>query len=294
MTAQADDPRQGESGIRTTGGGGATDGGDVGPALEWRVRPMDVHKRDPRNLWLSTAAIDEQRRFTVNFSIPAGDRPLRFVDLLEVERQAGIVFAHRSLGVPGDAAFVLSEISLELAPDLRWQGSASLAGKMQVSVVDPVESTQSVRKAAMEFDMKVHGRPSGWGFAKVRFLSPRLYARLRVRLPGPQPHVAVAPRFEPADPDVVLVDLLDPLVDDHSADHVPGMAVAAAIEKAVTADPGGWTLQTLSLSFQEYIEHHPPAVLSVDRVQGRELQGNIQQAGMTRATFSGLLSRREA
>jgi hypothetical protein len=236
--------------------------------------------------------IDEQGRFAVNFSIPAGDRPLRFVDLLEVERQAGIVFAHHSLDVPNDAAFVLSDISLELAPGLHWQGSASLAGMMQVSVVDPAESTQSVRKAAMNFSMRVHGRPSGRGSATVRFLSPRLYARLRVRPPDPQPHPADAPRFEPADPDAFLVDLMDPLVDDHSADHVPGMAVAAAIEKAVTADPGGWTLRMLSLSFQEYIEHHPPAVLRVDRVQDGELQGRIQQADATKATFGGLLSSR--
>lgn len=292
MTAQPDGSRQSEAAAGTTRDVGVAHDIDVEPALEWWVRAKDAHKLDSRNLWLSTAVNDEQNRFTVNFSIPAGSGPLRFVDLIEVERQAGIVFAHSYLDVPHDAAFVLSEIALELVSGVRWPGKTGLTGTIQVSLADPAEKARSLRKATLNFGLSVHGRPSGRGSATVRFLPLKLYARFRRRRTDSELDADDESRYEHATPNTIAMNPMDPLVNDHLTDHVSGIAVAAAIDNVVTTQPGERVLRMLSLRFHDYIEHHPPAALHIDRVGDGELRGSVRQGGIPKATFSGLLSLR--
>lgn len=273
----------------TAGAGSLIAGRTAGLILWWRVHPSDAHKQDPRNLWLNTARIDRQGRFIVDFSIPPGTHDVRFVDLVEVERQAGIVFAHRCLGVADDAEFVLSDISLQLSPDIRWQSRRGLSGTIQVSVADPHATAIPLRRATMDFSIRIHGQKSGRGRAIVRFLPAKLYARIREKSLASTTHLPENAWPKRPRQDAVIVDTRDSLIEDHSADHVPGMAIAAAIER-VAADLDERALRGLSLTFREYLEHSLPTVLCVESVHDGEMQGTVQQAGVTKAVFSGLMN----
>ena len=264
--------------------------GDCGfkSKFEWKILPEDAHKQDPRNLWLTTAVIDEQGSFSAGFVIPAHDNPLRLVDLIEVERQAGIVFAHHNLAIRSDFVFVLTGISLDVVSPADWHGNGGLSGRVTVSLADPPEA-QSIRQARMHFALETHQGPLAWGTAAVRFLPPALYARLRGRAMEDQSRLKDGTPLEALNPNIVFLDLMDPLVGDHSSDHVSGMAVAVGIERTLTARSGG-SLRRLSLVFQEYIEHLSPLLLSVDDHRRGQVVGRVHQAGVTKATFSGALA----
>lgn len=262
--------------------------GDYGFKSEWKVRPEDAHKHDPRNLWLTSAVIDEQRSFSAGFAIPAHGNPLRLVDLIEVERQAGIVFAHHHLAVPRDSIFVLTGISLDVVSPAVWHGNGGLSGRVTVSLAD-LPGTQSIRQARMNFALETPDGALAWGAAAVSFLSPALYARLRGRAMDNQSRFEDRGPLEELNPNIVFLDLMDPLVGDHSSDHVSGMAVAAGIERTLIARGGGF-LRGLSLEFQEYIEPLPPLLLSVDDHRSGQVVGRVRQAGVTKATFSGTMA----
>lgn len=161
-------------------GGEPGPSGHVATAIKWKVRPENAHKRDTRNLWLSTAAIGADGAFASGFRIPASNGPVRIVDLMEVERQAGIVFAHRCLGVANDSVFVLSRISLEVVSGSKWRRKAGLVGEVKVSVVEPTGLPRPTREASIQFTMAAD-RCLALGGATVSFLTPSLYSRLRRR-----------------------------------------------------------------------------------------------------------------
>ncbi|WP_170285762.1 AfsA-related hotdog domain-containing protein [Microbacterium rhizomatis] len=253
---------------------------------EWLVRAEEAHKRDRRNLWLGAARLDGRGRFTVAFAIPRRQMSVRFVDLIEIERQAGIVFAHNHLEVAADAVFVLSEISLSVDP--AWRNHPGFSGEVEVSRVDPTAAShQSSRKVAMRFRLTIDGNSFAEGFARVSFLPPALYARVRARVSAPSADESSGGE---TDPGAAIVDPLDPLTTDHPTDHVPGMAVAAAIEKAVADGWSGRALRMLSLSFQNYIEHDPPPLVRFDPLDGDDIRGHIQQGGVTKGMFTGALT----
>lgn len=272
-------------------GGGDARSGDVATALEWRVRPENAHKRDTRNLWLNTATIDEQGAFSVRFRIPASNAPVRVVDLMEVERQAGIVFAHRCLGVADDSVFVLSGISLELVSAKGWRRKAGLVGEADVSVVEGTKSRRP-REASIRFTLVAGPRLLALGGATVSFLTPGLYDRLRRSSLQAQSDRRGASSPEDREPVTTSVELNDRLVTDHTVDHVPGMAVAAAIERAITAASGGGDLRMLSINFKQYVENHSPVSLSIDDQRSGRLRGRVCQGDALKATFSGLWAER--
>jgi hypothetical protein len=259
-----------------------------GPKIEWNVRPEDAHKQDPSNLWLTSAAVDEQQNFSAGFIIPARDNPLRLVDLIEVERQAGIVFAHHHFSLPGDTVFVLTAISLDAVSADDWQGSGRLSGRVKVSAADP-PATQPIRHARIRFSLEMRRGSLAWGTAAVSFLTPGLHARLRRRAIEGQPRLKDGAPLEEMGAGIVPTDLMDPLVGDHSSDHVSGMAVAVGIERTLTARSGE-TLRGLSLRFHEYVEHLSPLLLSVDDRRHGQVVGRVHQRGVTKAEFSGVLA----
>lgn len=249
------------------------------------VQPREAHKHDPQNLWIRTATTDRGDGISAEFFVPRNVDDLRFVDFLEVERQAGIVFAHRSLGVAEDAVFLLSTISLVMPTAT---AARSNTGVVKVISLDQ-HGTSASRKAKLRFEIHMLDEPVGTGVATARFLTPSLYARMRGRtlatlsLPGGD-----APAGAHDNPIAALVDLSDPTLIDHPTDHVPAMAVAAAIERTSTADGAGAALRALTLRFHEYIEIHPSPTLQIGYGPGGELHGGIDQDGVTKADFSGV------
>ncbi|SDZ55318.1 hotdog family protein [Herbiconiux ginsengi] len=286
MAARAQSSSDPSAAAGTGGKGSGHQARNASPVRQWRVRAEEAHKHDQQNLWLGTARLDELGRFTVTFSIPEGQAAVRFVDLIEIERQAGIVFAHSYLEVAADAVFVLSEISLNADPT--WRAHSGFAGEIEVSRADPVAPRQaSSRKVAMRFHFRIDGNSFAHGFARVSFLPPALYARVRTRA-GANP-ICESPGGHRS-PGAAIIDLLDPLTADHRTDHVPGMAVAAAIEKAVTGESGGRPLRMLSLRFQSYIEHDPPPLLRVDPLDGNGIRGHLEQGNVVKGTFTAALT----
>jgi 2-oxo-3-(phosphooxy)propyl 3-oxoalkanoate synthase len=266
-------------------GSGPVLSSDVATALEWKVRPENAHKRDTRNLWLSTATIDEQGAFSVGFRIPTSHGPVRIVDLMEVERQAGIVFSHRCLGVADDSVFVLSGISLELVSAKDWRRKAGLVGEANVSVVG---RSPRPREASIQFTLRAGPRLLALGGATVSFLTPGLYDRLRRSSLRVQADRSGASSPDLIETDTASVDLADRLVSDHAVDHVPGMALAAAIERAIMAAASGGDLRMLSINFTQYVEYHSTVSVNIDDRLSGQLCGRVCQGGVVKATFSAL------
>ncbi|PET35646.1 hypothetical protein CN514_25000, partial [Bacillus sp. AFS001701] len=65
-----------------------------------RIRPADVHKVRPENVWIQDPIRESPHSLSALFEVPVGARALRLVDLIEVQRQAGILQAHQQFGVP--------------------------------------------------------------------------------------------------------------------------------------------------------------------------------------------------
>lgn len=248
------------------------------------VQPREAHKRDPQNLWIRRAATERGSRMSAEFSVPRDVDDIRFVDILELERQAGIVFAHRALAVPEDAVFLLSTISLVMPPTT---GVRSNAGVVEVTSLDH-DTTRATRKATMRFEIHVLDEPVGTGFATARFLTPSLYARVRAGSGAPRsrPGGDSPPRANDT-PIAASIDPGDPTLIDHTTDHVPAMAIAAAIERTATADRRGATMRALTMRFHEYIEVHPTPTLLIGYGLDGALHGRIEQDGQTKADFSG-------
>jgi hypothetical protein len=210
---------------------------------------------------------------------------------MEVERQAGIVFAHRCLGVATDSVFVLSRISLEVVSGSKWRRKAGLVGEVKVSVVEPAGLPRPTRKASIQFTMAAD-RCLALGGATVSFLTPSLYSRLRRRPLSTQSDRDDVSSPEDEDPDAASVDLTDRLVTDHNVDHVPGMAVAAAIERSINAASDGGDVRMLSINFNQYVEYHSPVSFNTDSQGSGQLDGRVCQGGAVKATFRGLLADR--
>lgn len=249
------------------------------------IRPQDAHKQNPRNLWLTNAVTDRPDGWVAAFEIPETTGRIRVADLFEVQRQAGIVFAHRCLNVASDAVFVLGELSMSGISECEWRAEKRLSGEVTVSAADHRSGSRLIRKASMRFNLSGPRGRLAQGTANVKFLSPALYERLRSRsVVG----VGSTDTAQPQVPD--LSGGPDPLVGDHPTDHVPAMAVAVAIEEAILREARGRNVTSLSLRFEEYIEHHPRFSLAVEGFRSGILHGRVYHGGMPRTVFSATLS----
>lgn len=224
-----------------------------------------------------------------SFSIPTGRGSLRFAELMEVQRQAGIVHAHQLLCVPLDDTFILNSIDLHVDGSERRRLASGVQGSIEVTEVDTVRTNTQIRSASQAFEIRSPGGLRAHGASTANFIPKSVYERIRGR--GPQVvHAAersLASDYREKRREILLVDQTDPLLSDHSSDHISAMSVINAIERLAIAEAPGPHVAELSLRFIAYAELQPAPILELALDDTRAFNGVLDQGGSVRATFSG-------
>ncbi|HXH36524.1 MAG TPA: hypothetical protein VNJ54_19270 [Plantibacter sp.] len=269
---------------------------------DWRIVPESAHKRDAGHLWLGTAHEDHDA-LTATFRTPAVRDGGVFAELMEVQRQAGIVYAHRALAVPADAVFMLTSISLDLRPSIAGALEHPVQGTVRVTRAAEAGAVRMARAAALRFVLEAPGARLGSGAASVKFLPIALYDRVRHGVAiapdvrgTDETSAAILRRAARSDPARIRArevrsNPADPILADHTGDHLSAMAMVCEIEDAVRSDAEPRALVSLHIAFMSYAELSPvPTLVFVVAADGA-IEGAVHQSGLQRAVFTGRTAR---
>lgn len=254
-------------------------------AALWQISPSLVHKRNPENVWVRQPRPPKERELQLEFSSPAHLSDARLADLIEVQRQAGIYFAHSHLGAPHGHVFILSSVSIERSSwsldrhvDVRSGGGA-------VVVRECADGHPETRSGFTKLHFQLSaGTGTATGTATVRILSPRAYKRVRRMSVPPLPPQTVGGSWRSFG--TIIADADDPLLSDHVSDHVPAMAVIMSIEQGVLA-AGALRIDALSADFRAYVEEDEEAIYRFSFGEDGAFFGVVEQAATVCAKFIG-------
>ncbi|THA69995.1 hypothetical protein E6P78_11210 [Streptomyces sp. A0958] len=195
--------------------------------------------------------------------------------IAETIRQAGILLAHAEFAVPLGHQFLMSDLSVDIAPEHLLVDTTPAGLDVEITCTDV--KRRGANLAGLHFDAVIRRdqQVAATGSATFTCASPAVYQRLRsasigdgapaaLALTGP-----VAPqdvgRVSPTD--VVLspapetdcwqlrVDTRHPALFDHSVDHVPGMVLLEAARQASAAFLGHPCLPVaITGEFSRYVE----------------------------------------
>jgi hypothetical protein len=222
--------------------------------------------------------------------------------VLEAVRQAGVLIAHRHLGVPEGRQFIFGQIELAI-DDL---GALSARGHppalhLAMAFDDPKVRRGELVGGSMRCTVSVEGRQAMQIHGDLSFVSQTIYARFRreaaTRSHRTPPPVERTPpklvgRSLPANVVIgaldasttpgevratVVVDQSHPTFFDHPLDHVPGMLLVEATRQTATAgvaelcglEPATSLVTAFALRFVSVAELGAP-LHCVARVLGRE------------------------
>lgn len=260
----------------------------------WRVPPGAAHKRNARHLWLGTATPTDATEVSMTFQTPSHGAPPRFAELVEVQRQAGIVYAHHALAVGESDVFILTSIGLEFDRQPGGPTLDHLDGTVAVRGEDLAQGRGRPKSAILDFSMVADEQPFARGAATVTFVHGPVYERMRRREldadptpPAPEPDV---PRTTDVISSTVATDPTDPILADHGGDHVSAMAMVCAIEASLRAERPGSLLEALRVDFTSYAELTPAPTLDYRLDPAGAFDGWITQAGRRKAVFSGRIT----
>lgn len=272
-------------------------GGDAaGPCLAARtvlpITAADVHKRDADNIWLSAAAAESDDLLVASFCIPPLSPRMRFVELMEIQRQVGMLQAHRQLGVPLDEVIILNKITLVTANTqlLSSATHSSRRGKVRVRASETRKNGNRTRGAIQHFRFEADSGLLAHGLSMTAFVGQPVYERLRHRGPASgaggctDRFASSTTRREP------LSDVAeDPITSDHALDHVSAMQTACAVERSVTGAHNRKSIASLVIDFESFAELHPVPMLVTSIGADGSILGALEQDGRVRASFSGWL-----
>lgn len=244
------------------------------------VTRAETHKRTEAGVWLRTARQNALGGLETDFSIPAKSQGVRLSELMEVQRQAGIVHVHRGFGVPYDHIFVLDMI------ELRMSGAAQRpcrSGQVRVEAAAPGRGP--VRSLIQDFTLLTDGGTAAHGRTQARFVPPEVYARLR----RPD-HARQAAPGDPAAQGIsavpLQVDPTDPVLKDHPSDHISAMTLVCALEGLLSQHRSGNPLKAVRVDFRHYIDNDPPPMLEFSSARDGFIAGALTQRGTPMATFT--------
>lgn len=244
-----------------------------------------MHKRHSENVWVHHPRPRTEDDLHLEYNYPRDLANARLVDLMEVQRQAGIYFVHSHLGVPSGHVFLLSSISLERSLWRFEQHRDTQAAGGAIVVRECADERAPSHRALTKLSFNLLANTgAATGKAAVRTISQRAYERVRrtdFRSPGP-PAEAEYPDHVGA----IIVDTLDPLLSDHASDHVSAMAVLVSIERSLLS-LGALRVDALSAEFQAYIEESTDAIYRLSLGADGAFVGVVEQAATVRATFAG-------
>lgn len=245
------------------------------------VDPADVHKSRPENVWISGMRQETAHTLSAAFSIPPAPGRPRFVELMEVQRQAGMLQLHRQLEVSHDDVLVLDRIGLRFIVDGVAGKDAVRRGVVRSHLV-AAPDRRTRRTSRQRFGIEIARGLVALGRSQVRVLSRPLYLRLRNRADDLQ---ASAGDAAPTGFTPLTIAATDRLASDHLSDHVTAMQLAAALEASIAGARPDSFVTSLKLAFHTYTEPATrPLVRSSDR--GRRIDGEVSQGGLLRAHFS--------
>ncbi|MFT4211060.1 MAG: AfsA-related hotdog domain-containing protein [Microbacterium sp.] len=247
-----------------------------------------AHKLYDRSLWLRTAEVASNGALDAMFGMPATGGEIRFADIMEVQRQAGIVHAHYQLGVPADDVFVVNSIELRVFWPATSVPVRTVRGRIRVHATEASRARSRVRSAVQRFSVEGNGGLRAEGSSSATFIPRAVFPRVRARRsaasPAVEPMRRGAVREEP-----LVVDHADPILADHEVEHVSAMSVVCAIERSVREHEEA-RLSRLSLRFLGYCDADPAPILRTRIVSGREIGGMLTHGGAVYAEFSGGLT----
>jgi len=201
--------------------------------------------------------------------------------------------------VPADSVFMLTSISLELPDTFARSTIHPQRGTVLVAQVAEAGAVRRSRAAALRFAVRSGALGTGTGSATVTFLPAALYERVRYGAAA-IPTRAVATREVATARGLVdgvttgriraaavRADLSDPILADHTGDHLSAMAMVCSIEDAVRAAGEERVLAALHIAFMSYAEFSPSPTLLFTVDDDGTIEGAVHQSGLQRAVFSG-------
>lgn len=252
----------------------------AGPMTSSAVTRAETHKRTEAGVWLRRARQDALGGLETDFRVPGRPRGVRLAELMEVQRQAGIVHVHRGFGVPYDHIFVLDMIELRMSVPAQ---PPCRTGRVRVEAATPGRGP--VRSLIQDFTLLTDGGTTARGRTQARFVPPEVYARLR----RPEHAHEVAP----GDPAVqgisavpLQVDPTDPVLKDHPSDHISAMSLVCALEGLLSQDRSGSPLKAVRVDFRHYIDNDPTPMLEFSSARDGFISGALTQRGTAMATFA--------
>lgn len=222
--------------------------------------------------------------------------------VMETIRQAGLLVAHTGWGIPLDHKFVMRGVSFTVDSSALRLRDRPVDLQLLVRTRDPRVRPGHASTLAVEAELHRDGRRVGHGSGSLGALPPQVYARLRPpkvpsQLAGERPRPLAPAKVGRRDArDVLLtsgdrpnrwgllVDATHPGLFDHAVDHVPGMALFAAMRQAVRAVAGPGYLVSCQARTSHFVELDRPAEVSLLRTAGGDYWTAVEQDGQRAAS----------
>lgn len=260
------------------------------------VPPLLGHKTNAENMWLTSSRelAPEEMEFCYRIR---GTRWVGVSEYIEVQRQATHAFAHLALGIPIEHRALLTRVALEVDSSLIGVSTFPSCGKIVLRLRAQFQGKRSGQGVDVDAFFAVAAREIGRGRISGKYLPPGLYERLRQFKGAPlgddDSHEAARvcePRpWRSVKSEILQVDKLNPMLDDHSSDHVTGMAVVCALEAAINRYHADRQIIKIDLEFNRYLESSAQAVLLID-IDRNSVQSIVEQKGHVCVRSFGTLS----
>lgn len=249
--------------------------------------PIDAHKTDPSNFWLRLLSHHSRRSAAITFEIPPDFSELPFTYLMEVQRQAGLAFAHHTLGVPQSEAFILKSMALS-------RNSQNLAvtrtGTVQIEAGDSRTAGGALKQAEIRSEIQNgNGAAIFHGDLVSSFIRKDIHERIRKRTVNRAKVIDKCDVCNNMSTGGTLLDIDMPKLRDHDSDHLAAIEVVAAIEERINTIFSGEILG-LSISFNNYVELVPLPVIRFISKSSNLVSGCIHQGRILGATFQAVTS----
>ena len=271
------------------------------PRFEATIPRELAHKRAVEEMFLTDIVVDPGgERVVAGAQLPRSHALHNEVDnglhdlllMLEIARQAGTIYGHVRLAIPGETAFVMSELRVEVV-DLgalrQGEGPAELVFEVPFGE-ERRDRRGRVRRYMLIGAGSIDGRPAMELSGEALLIPEALYERMRTVEVGAGAGADGAPAPDPVEPASVgrrsprnvvvgdavrvggelrcalIADAAHPTFFDHPLDHVPGMLMLEAARQAALLHVGGlgWppeqsVLDACVARFSRYAALSPPA-----------------------------------
>ncbi|MEU3131689.1 ScbA/BarX family gamma-butyrolactone biosynthesis protein [Streptomyces sp. NPDC007027] len=213
----------------------------------------------------------------------------------EAMRQAGLLLAHETLGIPLGFSFLTETMSFDIAEEGVQLGRGPAHVVLDVTLRDVVRRGGTVSGYAYDVVAHRNGRRVGSGSVGAKCVNPAVYRRLRGDYTEATPPRSLPAAISPelvgrtCEFDVVLAaetrdgaralraDPDHPVLFDHPVDHLPGMVLMEAARQAALDAlrcPDG-LLVGCDAEFHRYVEFDSPCLISTS---GRHRAGPGREA----------------